>query len=386
MKATVRRNVEVILQNQHPSGAYIASPSFSNYHYCWLRDGSYIAYAMDLAGETKSADAFFRWVGTTIQRYAKKVDEIETRVKSGRGIDPKQVLNTRFTLEGFEEDADSGWGNFQIDGYGTWLWALSEHIRLTGDKTLVRQLAEAINTTLRYLSLVWQHPNYDCWEEHPEFIHPYSLATVYGGACAADWLVKGGWLDSTVVDASTLAAQVKTFIDRYAVVNGKLVKHLRPANQKSSVSPVSESSVDASLIGAFIPYAVYPLDSPVASETLAAIEKELHRENGGVYRYKTDVYYGGGEWILLSAWLGWASARKGKLVEARSLLKWIESCADERGWLPEQVSGHCLIPAETQPWIDRWGPIATPLLWSHAMAIILEDEISKAEKEQNHKD
>ena len=34
------RSIEVILQNQHSSGAYIASPAFSNYHYCWLREAA----------------------------------------------------------------------------------------------------------------------------------------------------------------------------------------------------------------------------------------------------------------------------------------------------------------------------------------------------------
>jgi hypothetical protein len=24
-----------------------------------------------------------------------------------------------------------------------------------------------------------------------------------------------------------------------------------------------------------------------------------------------------------------------------------------------------------EPWIERWGPVATPLLWSHAMWILM---------------
>ena len=41
------RSIDIIKENQAASGAYVASPSFPTYHYCWLRDGSYIAYAMD---------------------------------------------------------------------------------------------------------------------------------------------------------------------------------------------------------------------------------------------------------------------------------------------------------------------------------------------------
>ena len=48
------------------------------------------------------------------------------------------------------------------------------------------------------------------------------------------------------------------------------------------------------------------------------LEKDLRFPNGGVYRYREDVYYGGGEWILLSAWLGWyysLSDRNEKAIE-----------------------------------------------------------------------
>jgi hypothetical protein len=43
--------------------------------------------------------------------------------------------------------------------------------------------------------------------------------------------------------------------------------------------------------------------------------------------------------------------------------------------LPEQVDGHLLAPEYRQEWIDRWGPVATPLLWSHAMVLRLAAEL-----------
>ena len=106
-----------------------------------------------------------------------------------------------------------------------------------------------------------------------------------------------------------------------------------------------------------------------------AVEKELHRPDGGVYRYKEDVYYGGGEWILLTAWLGWYYAKNNEPQRAQRLLDWIEACADAEGILPEQVNDHLLAPNEYQPWVKRWGPVATPLLWSHAMYLILSEEL-----------
>jgi len=40
--------------------------------------------------------------------------------------------------------------------------------------------------------------------------------------------------------------------------------------------------------------------------------------------------------------------------------------------LPEQVTVASQFPDEVEPWLERWGPVATPLLWSHAMFLISE--------------
>ncbi len=371
----LKHSIETILNNQDGGGAFVACPSFPTYQYCWLRDGSFIAHAMDLVGQFESAEKFFRWVGITILRYSAKVTVLEEQLKSGKRPDQKGILNARFTLEGMEENVESAWGNFQIDGYGTWLWALAEHVRLSGNTTLLKELYESIQITLRYLKLVWKLPNYDCWEEHPEYLHPYSLATTYAGFDSIAFLVRTGQMDAGPVAVEELASQVKDFILKYAVQDGRMVKHVRPAQALEFPRPIMQSGVDASLIGIAVPYNVLPLDDPLMQATIQAIETHLYRPEGGVYRYKADVYYGGGEWLLLTAWLGWYYAATGKIEQAESLRAWIESQADGDGHLAEQVSGHTLAPEHLEPWQNKWGPVASPLLWSHAMYIILVNAI-----------
>jgi hypothetical protein len=39
--------------------------------------------------------------------------------------------------------------------------------------------------------------------------------------------------------------------------------------------------------------------------------------------------------------------------------------------LPEQVPQTLNNEAYYQPWVERWGKIAQPLLWSHAMYLLL---------------
>lgn len=365
------RSIEIILENQSVWGSYIASPSFPNYHYSWLRDGSYIAYAMDQVGQHESADSFYRWVGSTIRRYANKVDDIENTLQKGQKLHPDQVLHTRFTLDGHEGVIDKTWGNFQIDGYGSWLWGLSEHVRSSGDDSILKELVEPIQTTIRFLRLTWRLPNYDCWEEFPEYVHPYTLGCVCGGLDAINSLVNEGRLSLEGEDLTRFSTEVHSFIKKNAVVQGKFVKYLDAGNKDEPVHAVPESGVDASLIGLAYPYKVFGLDDPVMQATLKEIEDHLLRKDGGVYRYLGDVYYGGGEWILLSAWLGWTFIQTGQKEKAEKLLHWIEAQADRNLYLPEQVSEHTLFPNHRQPWLEKWGPVANPLLWSHAMYLIL---------------
>lgn len=375
MTSLYSQSLRIIKKGQSETGAYIASPNFPTYHYCWLRDGSFIAHAMDTAGEFSSSEAFFRWVGRTILKYGAKVENARGNLKAGRPIGKNDILHTRYTLTGDEVIVDDGWGNFQIDGYGTWLWALAEHVRLSGDSTLLKELCEPVQITLRYLELVWKLPNYDCWEEHPEYLHPYSLATAFAGFDAIASLMRNGQIEAGTVDAEWLAGQVKDFILKYAVHDGRMVKHVWPSNGKKFAKPINLSGVDSSLIGVAVPYKVLPTDDPLILATMEAIEETLHRPEGGVYRYQADVYYGGGEWLLLTAWLGWYYALTGKIEQAKTLQAWIESQADADGCLAEQIIDHPLAVEHVEAWQKKWGPVANPLLWSHAMYIILVNAI-----------
>jgi len=372
-----KKSIDIIVHNQSEWGSYIASPEFSNYHYCWLRDGSFIAYAMDCVGQHASAAAFFHWVDRTIQRYSSKVDQIELAVREGTDISRDAILHTRFTLDGHEGTMDNTWGDFQIDGYGTWLWALAQHVRKTGNYPLLAELSPSVKITIRYLALTWKLPNYDCWEEHPDFMHPYSLACVYSGLNEIAMLISEGKLQDVDFDVAGLATEIRGFILRYGVVNGRLIKHIQPAQGDQPAKPVTQSAVDSSLLGMVFPFNVLDPRDPLMVSTVDEIEKKLHRIDGGVYRYGADVYYGGGEWILLTAWMAIHNLRLGKRDLAIKMMTWIEDQADEQGNLPEQVSDHLLAPAHFDEWLKKWGPIASPLLWSHAMYLILYQEIQE---------
>ena len=347
------RSIEVIRAGQSASGAYIASPTFPTYHYSWLRDGSFIAYGMDRAAQHDSALAFHRWVGRIVSDREAQVDELIRKDQAGEAIAPNEWLHCRFTLDG--EEGQEEWSNFQLDGYGTWLWALCEHVRLTGNRALLIELDRPIRIVIRYLTRFWDRPNYDSWEEHGEHVHPSTLACLYGGLLAI-----GAQIPTAEISAA--CQQIKRYVLEHFVHGGRLTKF------------ADGRSVDANLLWVAVPFGMLEPGHPIMAATVAELERRCY--TGGVHRYPEDTYYGGGEWLLLTAWLGWYHLKIGNRERALSLLRWVEAQADDQGLMTEQVTDRPNDPAMVQPWVERWGPVAKPLLWSHAMYLVLRAELT----------
>ena len=353
----VQHSIAVIKANQHPNGAYVASPNFGTYAYSWLRDGSFIAHAMDRVGEHESAAAFHRWVGGVLLHYDDKLAALTARRLAGEEIHLAEQMHCRFTLEGRESSAD--WTNFQLDGYGTWLWALEDHIRRNGDTTLFAELRPQVARLVAYLRAFWDTPCFDCWEEFGDKVHTATLAAIMAGLQAA------ARLDPALADETP--QRIRAFVFEHCVVAGHLAKF------------VGSDLVDASLLGVAVPYALLGADHAVLRATVQKIERDLLHH--GVRRYVEDSYYGGSEWLLLTAWLGWVHAESGDVARARPLLEWVAAQADAHGDMPEQVCDAPLRPDFVQPWVDRWGPVAKPLLWSHAMYLILNETLARVRRE-----
>lgn len=345
-------SIDVIRSGQYHTGAYIASPNFSTYHYSWFRDGAFIAYGMDRAGQHDSALAFHRWVDQTLGRVVHKVDLLEQKAARNEEISAQEWLHCRYTLDGGEGEED--WGNFQLDGYGAWLWSLCEHVRMTGRPELLTVFQRSIDLVIRYLSCFWARPNYDSWEEHGDQVHPSTLACLYGGLKAINQHRQSPAIEAT-------CSAIKRYVLEHFVHQGRLTKF------------GDGRSIDANLLWVSVPFGLLAPTDPVMTATVAELERSC--VTGGVHRYPEDTYYGGGEWLLLTAWLGWYYVQVGERTRAVELLRWVEAQADEAGDMTEQVSHRVNDPSMVQPWVERWGPVAKPLLWSHAMYLVLLDEV-----------
>jgi GH15 family glucan-1,4-alpha-glucosidase len=349
--ALARRSLEILKAGQATSGAFVASPNFPTYDYAWLRDGAFCAHALDIAGEGDGARAFHAWVARSIEAHRPLIESVTARIAVGDVPPPEEMPPARYTLDGSREHAADGetWPNFQVDGYGMWLWALAAH----GDGRLVGDLAGTVELVARYLRATWALPSFSCWEEWDGGEHASTLgAAVAGLEAAARLLDDGDWADE--------AARVRRALLVRFVRDGRFMRG--PADER----------VDGSLLWLGVPFGVLPLEDPRIGATVAAVRRDLYRPDGGVYRYRGDTYYGGGEWVLLACSLAWHHAIAGETDAVAAIRAWVRAQAREGGELPEQVTDHSQDAGMVDPWVERWGPVATPLLWSHAMYLIME--------------
>lgn len=348
-----RRSVEVLKAGQASTGAFVASPSFPTYRYAWLRDGAFCAHALDAVGERESAGAFHAWVERSIEGHRPLIESAIVRSSAGEEPPPEEMPPARYALDGSLEQPDGEpWPNFQVDGYGMWLWALAEHLagRPVGDS---RRTVELV---ARYVQATWTLKSFSCWEEFDGGEHASTLGAAVAGLDAAARLLENA-------DWAAEADRVRAALLERFVGDGRFRRG--PADER----------LDGSLLWLGVPFGVVPLDDRRFTATVQAIRADLYRPGGGVYRYRGDTYYGGGEWILLACSLGWHEAVTGNPGAIEPIRDWVHAQARPNGDLPEQVEDYAQDPEMIEPWVKRWGPIATPLLWSHAMYLIMESAV-----------
>lgn len=348
--ALAARSRALLAAAQDPSGAWPASPGFAPYQFSWFRDGSFIADGASAGGLHDQASAFHSWCAGVLLREEPAIRRAEQAAAAGVVLDDADYLPARYNLDGSRHDDD--WWNFQVDGYGSWLWSLERHARRAG--TDVAGLEPAVYLAARYLVATGLGSCRDWWEENRDQVHVTTLAGVAAGLRAAPRLPGTRWPAELADAAEQTAAAATALIRDRGTSDGHLVKWL------------DGQEVDASLLSVSALYGVRPASDPVISSTGELVDRLLTTGPGptGVHRYEADVFYGGGQWPVLACLLATHHLNAGERRRAAELLDWVAATADDDWLLPEQT-GPRLAPDRLPEWEERWGPSAHPLLWSH---------------------
>lgn len=330
-------------------GGIIAAPEFDEYFtrcggygYCWGRDGAYITVAMEKAGLAHLSEKFFRWA---------------MRAQSADGS-----WQQRHYVTG---ELAPTWG-LQIDETGSILWGIWQHYQSTSNRVFLEEIYPNVKKGAEFLLEFLDPQNglprssYDLWEER-KGQHTYSAAAVVGGLQASAQIARllGDEEDAQTWDQA--ASSILGAIEEHCW-SQDLQRFLRTVNNESHHH---DSTIDISLMGLVVPFSLLAPEDPKIQATAKAIEDQLTcHQVGGIRRYEQDGYVGGNPWIITTLWLALYYVQVSQLDKAKELLLWVTEHCTKLGLLPEQVDQHHGGPA----WV-------VPLTWSHAMFVLVVDEL-----------
>lgn len=162
-----------------------------------LRDGAYNAHALDVAGEHERARAFFDWA-------------LRTQEASG-------CWYQRYDTQG---NLAPTWGLIQFDEIGIFVWALGQHVDLTGDVEYARSVWPALKQAGSYM-LRELDPETglapitkDLWEEF-DGISTYACATTWAGFAALARLARLLGTEAEAQQWQEAAARLKQAIEQH---------------------------------------------------------------------------------------------------------------------------------------------------------------------------
>ncbi|MBX5457694.1 MAG: hypothetical protein IRZ31_12405 [Thermogemmatispora sp.] len=360
------------LLSDRETGAIIAAPevdptfrSSGGYGMCWLRDGAYNAYALDVAGEHERARAFFDWA-------------LRTQEAAG-------CWYQRYDTQG---NLAPTWGLIQFDEIGIFVWALGQHVELTGDIEYARLAWPALKRAGDYM-LRELDPETglapvtkDLWEEF-DGISTYACATTWAGFATLAHLATLLGEEAEARQWQGAASRLKQAIEQHLwsesvghFLRGGRLKVAPLEGEGTTPLPADEVAIeirgrrwrarrsdptlDISILGLAVPCGVFDPADPRVQSTARAIAERLRSPVGGILRYQGDSYRGGNPWVLCTLWLAWYEALAGHLAEAEQLYRWAVEHRTALDLLAEQISRQ-----DGQPcWI-------MPLGWSHAMFVLV---------------
>ena len=249
------------------------------------------------------------------------------------------------------DDGDDEWWDFQLDGYGMWLWAVGEHAARHGtDAARWRPASSSRGLPRRRPGT---GPATTGGRSTPMHRHVSTLGCVVGGLRAA----------------SDSACSTRAGRRRHPARGGGGGPPGREA-----VSAWASREVDRLERGRCQPCRRRrPAEARGCG--LAAGSQHAQRDrgrldvDGGVHRYLRRRVLR--RRAVAPAVVHCSAGTRPRRRHGASppAAGGPPSTAAADGAMPEQVDGHLLTPARFDEWVDRWGTVAQPLLWSHAMLI-----------------
>jgi MYXO-CTERM domain-containing protein len=302
-------------------GQLLASLPPGNWNISWVRDMAYASVALSRSGHTAEAKRALEFkLGADSGKYQSEVGY------------PYQISITRYFGDGVEEtDSNQDGPNIEFDGFGLFLWELSEYVAASGDDTSLQAWWPVVSQKVGDVLVKLQEssgliaPDSSIWEVHwngQQKHFAYTTITAANGLCLAAKLAEkvGDSARATQYHQAGVKAQ-NALISELSAPDGTL------AQSKEELSSGS-GFLDAAAIEA-VGFGLVDPKGHAAQATLASMRAKLVPASGrGFMRNDDGGWYDSQEWVFVDLRTSHAD-RLGGDPEAAALLGWITDQATE---------------------------------------------------------
>ncbi|MEM2971288.1 MAG: glycoside hydrolase family 15 protein [Candidatus Bathyarchaeia archaeon] len=296
------------------------TPESLGYHLVWVRDGTYMAMALDATGNHEYAKKFYEWC---------------MQVQDHSGC----------WLQCYWPDGRRAIDNLEMDQVGTQIFGTYNHYSLTRDMDFMFKTwpmtKRAANFLIQNLSADGlMNPSFDLWEErwgHHLYSNVASAAGLFAASRHAELLGEWEWKEKWERAAQSLR---EALMERFLhPKKGIFVRSINPLDGKA----------DISVLGLVFPFSlISPMDMHMM-QTAKEIEEKL-AGNGGTMRYLGDRYDGvpehkpwirtkGNFWVSATLWLTLYHLEANDWKKTEKHYNWVVDKATNDCLLPQQVDG-----------------------------------------------
>lgn len=354
------------------TGAIIAAPTTSlpetigetrqwDYRFAWVRDGSYAAEALLMAGDPVTTRRFLEFMLNCVVLQGRPFTAPFFHV-DGHLIRGEENLNW---LPGYRGSKPCREGNaashqVQADIEGEFIWTVYRYIDVTGRTSFLDFYWNFIRIIVEWVNSHWTEKDASLWEfrnQDAHYTHSklMSWVALYYGAHLA------GLIGRTEEQKKWHATALK--------VKESIETHAYNAERGHYVQAFDGDHLDAALL--LLPlYGFCEVSSPRFQGTLRAIETALVKDHW-VFRYSSDMLGKASHpFVLATSWLARIYLRMGNTARAQWLLEQLLSHQTDLGLLGEHADVDTGEPRGNFPQgFSHLGIVMAVLEWQHLAPI-----------------
>lgn len=326
------------------------------YSYCWPRDAVYITKALDLLRMEKETERFY------------KVFCKNTQLKNG-------MWEQRYFTDGKLAPC---WG-YQVDETAGVIYGVYDHYTRTKDKKFLKDNLKMLEKAMKFLQGYVENlnkedkqmrPSYDLWEMY-EGTTLYSISSIYAAYQAMikiyDILLED--VSDNRLKQSNIIKQNEIIEKQISVLKTYVLNNFYDEGKKSFVRNGEDKKLDVSMIGAVVPFGMFSPKEKKIVNTVERINMCLRTYTGGYLRFEDDHYTGDRPWVITTLMMALYYIEAKDYKKAKECFDFVVRTSTNNGFLAEQVDNKKM----ESSWVIGLG-------WSHALFVIVLDELAKLKK------